>query len=107
MNKIPSLLCYVGSLISIFFGFYKLFVYENNGNSPFLENKNAYVGGDAYNLIINAGQATAYFTLSGVLILAGTSFLLWQYIAHKASKNNMKPSSAKLIAVDSTTNTST
>ena len=57
-------------------GFYKLFVYKKPENI-FDEAINAYVGGDAYNYIINAGQATAYFVL-GILcaVIAMTCLLL-------------------------------
>lgn len=59
-------------------GFNKLHVYENPSSDDeyaFLsdeeaEAKNAYVGGDAYNYIINAGQATAYFVLAGFSLLS-------------------------------------
>ena len=37
--------------------------------------KNAYVGGDAYNYIINGNYATGFFTLSMGFLIAGTVFL--------------------------------
>lgn len=55
-------------LIGIFFifagiGFFHMFFYENS-DTYYSTNVNAYVGGDAYNYIINATRATAYFVIS-------------------------------------------
>ena len=41
---------------------------------------NYYVGGDAYNLIINAGKATAYFVLSMGTLITGTLFWIFDTI---------------------------
>ncbi|MGI2750929.1 hypothetical protein ACRS52_20260 [Bacillus cytotoxicus] len=38
-------------------------------------NKHAYVGGDAYNYIINSNLLTAYFVLSAAFFIAGTLFI--------------------------------
>ena len=43
------------SLIFIGLGFYKMFVYEMSDLS-YVKDKNVYVGGDAYNYIINADR---------------------------------------------------
>ena len=63
-----------GSIVSLFMGLFKMFAYENYERAEGLvlgkENVNAYVGGDAYNFIINGNYATAYFTLFGALLLA-------------------------------------
>ena len=64
-------------IILIGIGFYKYIVYENN-NSEYSylyddeeENVNAYVGGDAYNYIINGTYFTAYSILGvGSFIIA-------------------------------------
>lgn len=58
----------IASLIPLVTGFYKLFAYENGESYPY-DMVNAYVGGDAYNYIINANYATAYFVLAGILLL--------------------------------------
>ena len=70
------------SALFTFSGFDKLMNYENPANSefykifPYGSSTNAYVGGDAYNFIINAGQATAYFVLAvGSLISAMLLFV--------------------------------
>ncbi|HLR34175.1 MAG TPA: hypothetical protein VK071_02475 [Tissierellales bacterium] len=56
-----------------------MFVYKN-WNSAVLESKNAYVGGDAYNYIINAGLATAWFVLAGVCAIIGLAFVVARYL---------------------------
>lgn len=59
-------------------GFYKLFVY-NNGD--FGDAKNYIVGGDAYNYIINSGQATAYFVMALLCFVVGISCYLYDKIS--------------------------
>ncbi|YAR63965.1 hypothetical protein ACUIAK_18685 [Bacillus cytotoxicus] len=39
-------------------------------------NKHAYVGGDAYNYIINSNLLTAYFVLSATFFIGGTLFIV-------------------------------
>lgn len=65
-----SVLFFLGSVASLSMGFYKMFAYENSEYS-FATKTNVYVGGDAYNYIINGTYATAYFVLFGALLLAG------------------------------------
>lgn len=60
-------------VIPLYCGFDKLTRYVNNEYAV-SKNVNAYVGGDAYNYIINANYATAYFVLAGVLLLAAIGF---------------------------------
>ncbi|WP_149426792.1 MULTISPECIES: hypothetical protein [Exiguobacterium] len=63
-------------------GFHKLTVYENPSSDDeytFTDEEdsvNAYVGGDAYNYIINASQATAYFVLAGFSLLSAISLFI-------------------------------
>lgn len=66
---------YLITTICIGMGLYKLFVYSNvEGFEDTAQN--AYVGGDAYNYIINAGQATAYFTLGIIFVILGSGMLI-------------------------------
>ncbi len=54
-----------------------MFNYSNpDSEFSFLESENAYVGGDAYNYIINAGYATAYFVLAGAYGIIATLLLV-------------------------------
>lgn len=79
---IGSIISYILSLIFIGLGFYKILVYENP-DSYLLDSKNAYVGGDSYNYIINANYATGYFTLAVFCAVIGMTFI----ISHLLLKN--------------------
>lgn len=69
---------FLGSAICIFAGFYKIYVYENYSDEDYLigQSKNAYVGGDAYNYIINGTYATAYFVLALICMLFACTMLV-------------------------------
>lgn len=69
--------------IFILIGFYKIYAYsyEEYGEN----NVNAYVGGDAYNYIINANYATAYFVLALVFTIIGSTLLICNVIQKKES----------------------
>ena len=88
-NKIGNIWRTIGiifaitSLVPLGLGFHKLFVYKNSEYYPSL-NVNTYVGGDAYNYIINANYATAYFVLAGILILSAIGCGILMYLV-KAS----------------------
>ncbi len=66
-------ICFVISCVFAYKGTDKLVNYYNSENYPSL-NKNAYVGGDAYNFIINGNYATGFFVLSMGFFLAGILF---------------------------------
>lgn len=69
---------FIIAIIFIVLGFYKLLVYRNDED---LDNPaNFYVGGDAYNYIINAGQATAYFVLTLIFVVVGCAFLICNHL---------------------------
>ncbi|WP_226681955.1 hypothetical protein [Sutcliffiella horikoshii] len=71
--------------VSFFFliiGMHKLYVYKNEEYGE--ENLNAYVGGDAYNFIINTGYATAYFVLALIFVVIACTFLICNHL--KTSK---------------------
>ncbi|QHT48047.1 hypothetical protein M662_16695 [Bacillus sp. SB49] len=75
--SILSGLVSVGFIIA---GFYKILAYNNPYEDDILTSSgdavNAYVGADAYNLIINGTYATAFSVLAaGFLIVAGLFFL--------------------------------
>ena len=44
---------------------------------------NAYVGGDAYNYIINGTYATAYFVLTAMFVLASIGLVIVHYLAKR------------------------
>lgn len=67
-------------------GFYKLFVYKNDSSSTVSSSSytyssptdiaNAYVGADAYNYIINANRATAYFVVALIFAIIGSAVMI-------------------------------
>nr|WP_235788396.1 hypothetical protein [Salipaludibacillus sp. CUR1] len=85
MKFILAVVSYIAAAIFTGVGFHKLFVYESN-DSLFGEGKNAYVGADAYNYIINANYATAYFTLAILFTMIGSTFLIANYLTKRAEK---------------------
>ena len=46
---------------------------------------NAYVGGDAYNYIINGTYATAFFVLTAMFVLAAVGFIIIHYLSQERS----------------------
>lgn len=74
-----GVLSYFLSAVFIYMGFHKMFVYENP--ESFLEESvNAYVGGDAYNYIINGNYATGFFVLSLLFVVLGSFLIYFDYI---------------------------
>lgn len=76
---IGILVSYICTGVCIITGFYKMFVYKNS-ELLFSQSKNAYVGGDAYNYIINAGYSTAWFALAVVCSIIGLTFVIANYL---------------------------
>lgn len=76
--KISMLISYGLALVMVSIGLHKMFVYENDR----WDTVNVYVGGDAYNYIINANYSTSFFTLALLFTVLGSTFL----IADKLSK---------------------
>lgn len=65
---------YVVSGIMLSKGYDKMTNYYNSEYST-SRNVNAYVGGDAYNYIINGNYATGFFVLATGFMITGTIFL--------------------------------
>lgn len=74
---------WLGAIYALYMGFNKMTVYENS-EIYVEENKNVYVGGDAYNYIINGTYATGYFVLFGACLIAG--FLVEILISMKKTR---------------------
>lgn len=70
------------SLIPLYKGYDKMTNYYSS-DTYYSLNKNAYVGGDAYNYIINASYATAFFVLFVGTALLGIGFLIVYYLSDK------------------------
>lgn len=90
--KNGMVISYILSALFIGLGFYKMFVYENPKNSYFStkEPVNAYVGGDAYNYIINSNYATAYFTLAIFCAVIGLTCLVANHLELTREANSNK-----------------
>jgi len=71
---IIAIVFYIVSGIMFYKGFDKMTNYYSSEYST-SNNVNAYVGGDAYNYIINGNYATGFFVLSMGFMVAGTIFL--------------------------------
>ena len=72
---IVSIISFVFSGLFIIVGFHKMLVYSNP-DSYLGTPKNVYVGGDAYNYIINSNYSTAFFVLAGVCVIFGGIFIV-------------------------------
>lgn len=69
-----AIVFYLISGIMLYKGYDKMTNYYNSEYST-LHNVNAYVGGDAYNYIINGNYASGFFILSMGFMIAGTIFM--------------------------------
>lgn len=68
--KIVAVLLFLISGIMFYQGYDRMTNYTNS-DSSYINNHNAYVGGDAYNYIINGTHATAFFVLGVGGVISG------------------------------------
>lgn len=80
-----SIFSYALAAIFVVTGFYKMWAYSNGEEYPY-DVVNAYVGGDAYNYIINANYTVAYFVLALTLVLLGSTFAIVKAITLKKER---------------------
>ncbi|QHI72691.1 hypothetical protein [Aminipila terrae] len=81
-NKIGKKSIIVGCIFWII-GFFKIFIY--NGGEEYSSNSiNAYVGGDAYNLIINATYFAGLSVIGGTLIISGILVMIYAKLQEKS-----------------------
>lgn len=83
--SVLSLLC---GIVTFALGIYKMFWYENP-ESSILRSVNAYVGGDAYNYIINGAYATAFFVLTAMFTLAAIGMMGLHYLSRKKNRHSI------------------
>lgn len=81
--SIVSLVC---AAFTLFKGIHKMTVYDSGDYYPY-DIVNAYVGGDAYNYIINGTYATAFFVLTAMFVLAAIGLMVIHYVS---ARNNDK-----------------
>ena len=73
--------------ILLLIGFYKANVYEN---SDWGDSVNAYVGGDAYNIIINATYFAAFAVMgTGSWIIAAIMGVFWFYLSIREKEDKI------------------
>lgn len=63
------------AIACIYMAFNKMFNYKNNETYQY-KSVNAYVGGDAYNYIINANYFSGYASLGGCLIISSAIYTI-------------------------------
>ena len=78
--KVRSGISFSVSLIFLYMGFDKIYSYDNGELYPYTYH-NAYVGGDAYNYIINGNYATAFFVLTLTFAMLGIGFCILAYLS--------------------------
>ena len=78
--KVLSCISFFVSLIFLYMGFDKIYSYDNGELYPYTYH-NAYVGGDAYNYIINGNYATAFFVLTLTFAMLGIGFCILAYLS--------------------------
>ena len=78
--KVLSGISFAGSAITLWLGFDKMLNYVND-EQFWADPHNMYVGGDAYNYIINGNYATGFFVLTAMLALMGVGFIALYYLS--------------------------
>ena len=78
-----SSIAFIISAIALGLGLDKMFNYDSGEYYPY-EYHNAYVGGDAYNYIINGNYATGFFVLATMFALMGIGFIVLYYLSKMA-----------------------
>ena len=81
--KALSSISFIISAIVLGLGLDKMFNYDSGEYYPY-EYHNAYVGGDAYNYIINGNYATGFFVLAAMFALMGIGFIVLYYLSKMA-----------------------
>jgi len=82
---IASLISFLGCFISVFKGFYKMYNYNSGESYPY-NSVNSYVGGDAYNFIINGTYATAFFILGLIFVTLGIGLLIIHFMRENSKE---------------------
>ncbi|ADH97775.1 hypothetical protein [Salisediminibacterium selenitireducens] len=85
--KEGAYLFYFFSVVSAGFGFYKYWHYDNSEGYAATP-VNAYVGGDAYNYIINANYMIAFFVLALIFVVIANHLFKMAVLTEKQTSNN-------------------
>lgn len=73
-----SAVMFIVSSVMIYLGYDKIANYYSNDVSSL--SKNSYVGGDAYNYIINGTRSISFFVLATMFAILGVSFIMIGYL---------------------------
>lgn len=101
--KILSGVSFFVSLIFLYMGFDKIYSYDNGELYPYTYH-NAYVGGDAYNYIINGNYATAFFVLTLTFAMLGIGFCVLAYMRKMSESFTATATSSEACIDDSSEN---
>lgn len=82
---ITSIISFIMSGFMIYKGYDKFAHYYASETTTSL-NVNAYVGGDAYNYIINSNYATGFYVLATLFAILGIGFLIIYYMKNNFTK---------------------
>ena len=93
---IVAVVFFIMSAIMLMQGNNKMTKYNNSEKYP-SNNVNAYVGGDAYNYIINGNYATGYFVLAIGFLLAGILCLVTNAIVYAINDSSNRLSEVQQI----------
>ena len=77
--SVLAAISFVCSLFTFFKGIDKMTNYYNGK----YEQVNVYVGGDAYNYIINGNYATGFFVLTTMFVLAAIGLMILHYVSRE------------------------
>jgi len=100
-RHVIAVVSYLFSVIFVFIGFRKIFIYEGPDDIGYGgETVNSYVNGDAYNFIINANYATAYFVLALIFVVIGSTMLIVESINNKTAIANTVDQEAELPIIE-------
>ncbi|HEY8890510.1 MAG TPA: hypothetical protein VIM70_09675 [Clostridium sp.] len=77
-NVLSGVMFFVSSIM-VYIGYDKLTNYYSSETLSSL-NKNSYVGGDAYNYIINGTRSTSFFVLATMFAMVGVGFIIIGYL---------------------------
>ena len=80
-------LFYFFAFVSAGFGFYKYWYYDNSEGYAATP-VNAYVGGDAYNYIINANYMIAFFVLALIFVVIANHLFKMAILTSKQAPHN-------------------
>lgn len=83
VSLVISIISFFASVFFVYQGFDKM---TNYRNSDYGRSINAYVGGDAYNYIINSNYATGFFVLALLCVVVGFGCLILRQLKINADR---------------------